>query len=113
MNYSTLLHNSFFGTNEQSENTNLSENNDMLGLNPHARHPGGSNSLLVRPTTKKIFRFKSDTKRIANENAGYLMGAGSPACSPILNLGSDPSYAAQAKPSRKISKVPFKVLDAP
>ncbi len=78
----------------------------ILGQSPTAENLSALKSGLANPqiNSKKIFRFKSEKKNI--ENAPYTN-----LYSPI-QLSND-NMMSPLKTNRKISKVPYKVLDAP
>jgi cell division cycle 20-like protein 1, cofactor of APC complex len=89
-NYSQLLQTQFF-RDENNQSTNLTHTDTATTLHPH------------KPSLPpNIFRFKSESKKPPLHKA-----------SPIISLHPDHFISANKEQSRKIAKMPFKVLDAP
>lgn len=58
-------------------------------------------------SSKKLFRFKSEKKNIENVSYNNMMA------SPVANMTQENGYSPFGKTTRKINKLPYKVLDAP
>jgi len=103
-NYNALLENQFFGGDEALNEINLSSASHS-GNNMQSEFSSQSamnNNNKVQKENKNLLRYK---KKPTSKNSGGL--------SSMLNMRSDAYYQNELKPTRKVSKLPFKVLDAP
>lgn len=103
-NYNALLENQFFGSDDALNEMNLSWLNNADNIvqpdfTCHSNMMGGSKS---QKENKNLLKYK---KKPISKKYGDL--------SSMLNMHSDAYYQSELKPSRKVSKLPFKVLDAP
>jgi hypothetical protein len=63
---------------------------------------------MIKQKKSTIFKFHNTSKR-KQENIDFSMGGGAS----LLNVDSGDYSTPNVKQARKISKVPFKILDAP
>lgn len=118
-NYNALLESQFFGTDEALNQMNLSCINhadnivqpdftchsNMNGLNKTQKENKNLLRYIKKPSIKK---YSSGLSSLGGNNSLYS------SCLPsMLNMHSDAYYQSELKPTRKVSKLPFKVLDAP
>ncbi|CAI2365657.1 unnamed protein product [Moneuplotes crassus] len=104
-NYNALLESQFFGGDEALHEMNLSCINQADNI--------------AQPNFSSYSNTKGRSK-MQKENKNLLKYKKKPSCkkyssglASMLNMNSDAYYQADLKPSRKVSKLPFKVLDAP
>jgi cell division cycle 20-like protein 1 (cofactor of APC complex) len=104
-NYNALLESQFFGTDEALNETNLSCINhaDNIVQPDFTCHSNMNGSNKTQKENKNFLRYnkKPSIKK-------YSTGLSS-----MLNMHTDAYYQSELKPTRKVSKLPFKVLDAP
>lgn len=103
-NYNALLENQFFGWDETMNEMNLSclnhaDNIAQPDFTWHSNMNGGNKS---QKENRNLLKYKK--KPSSKKYEGI---------SSMLNMQSDAYYQNELKPMRKVSKLPFKVLDAP
>jgi cell division cycle 20-like protein 1, cofactor of APC complex len=103
-NYNTLLEKQFFGGDDNLNEMNLSCLNhaDNIAQSDFACHSNMKGSKKAQKENKNMLRYK---KKPAAKKSGGI--------SAMLSMNSDSYYQSDLKPTRKVSKLPFKVLDAP
>ena len=104
-NYQTLLENQLFGEGDDQDLQCLSEKDFVDNINNFSTHSNiinygiGANDGSKRKK-KNVLRFKAEHKQKKNKENAFK--------APIEN-----DYSQNLKPTRKVPKLPFKVLDAP
>lgn len=104
-NYNALLESQFFGTDEALNEMNLSCINhaDNIVQPDFTCHSNMNGLNKTQKENKNLLRYmkKPSVKKYSN------------GLSSMLNMHTDAYYQSELKPTRKVSKLPFKVLDAP
>jgi cell division cycle 20-like protein 1 (cofactor of APC complex) len=103
-NYNTLLEKQFFGGDDALNEMNLSCLNhaDNIAQSDFACHSNMKGNDPRQKENKNMLRYK---KKPMTKKYGGI--------STTLDMNTDSYYKNDLKPTRKVSKLPFKVLDAP
>jgi cell division cycle 20-like protein 1 (cofactor of APC complex) len=104
-NYNALLESQFFGSDDALNEMNLgcinqADNLVQPNFTSHYNMNGGNKS---QKENKSILKYQ---KKPTNKKYN-------PGVAAMLDMKTDSYYQTEIKPSRKVSKLPFKVLDAP
>jgi len=103
-NYNALLESQFFGEDEALNEMNLSCINQADNISQQNFAYGNMKGVnQAQKENKNILKYmkKPNTKK---HSSGI---------SSMLSMNTDSNYQTELKPARKVSKLPFKVLDAP